>query len=347
MEHIRLSYILPCYNTGPYIRTCIESLYRQDLPLEDFEVIFVNNATEDNSEEIVKELQKEYANLIYIKLPVNICTGGAYNAGLDVARGKYIQFVDSDDYLKDGVEKPLLEYAEENNLDMVYFNIESFNNDNKLTKEDNLYFNGNFSVEIPVMDGESFIEAYIATKLYETMPVPAYRKLIHRTLFEENKIRFTPTTIGTDCLNNLQLLLEARRVSNVTGKNYMFRYNPSGVTQSPMTPAKDVYGLNNYATAYRYSRRIKRKNIKSTVQTELQRDLSLHMSYLPKYTSEELEYVRKHTYERFTIAMIGGNKWAKLLYTPVELFLFKLKRRMYNMIYRRNEANCEKQVVRI
>ena len=329
MDQIRLSYILPCYNTGPYIRTCIESLYRQNLPMDDFEVIFVNNATEDNSEEIVKDLQKKYTNLIYVKLPVNICTGGAYNAGLDIARGRYIQFVDSDDYLKDGVEDTLLKYAEENDLDMVYFNIESFSNDNTLTSEDNLYFNGNFPVEIPVMDGESFIEAFTATKLYETMPVAAYRKLIRRALFEKNKIRFTPTTIGTDCLNNLQLLLEARKVTNVTSKNYMFRYNPSGVTQSPMTPAKDVYGLNNYAIAYRFSRRIKRKHIKSIVQAELQRDLGLHMSYLPKYNSEEQEYVRNHTSERFTIAMVGGNKWAKLLYTPAEMVLFKIKRRLY------------------
>lgn len=343
MQQIRLSYILPCYNTGPYIRACIESLYRQNLPMDDFEVIFVNNATEDNSEEIVKELQKVYANLIYIKLTVNICTGGAYNAGLDVARGNYIQFVDSDDYLKDGVEDSLLRYAEENELDMVYFNIESFNNDNVLTKEEDLYFNGNFPVIIPPMDGESFIEAYMAIKPYKSMPVPAYRKLIRRALFEDNKIRFTQTTLGTDCLNNLQLLLVANKVTNIIGKNYMFRYNPSGVTQSPMTPAKDVYGLNNYTAAYKISKRIKNVHVKSIVQKTLKEALFAHMSFLPEYGINEIKYVQENIQDRFTLSLIGGNAFAKLLYTPIGVMWFRIKRKIFRIDFCEKLLSVEKE----
>jgi glycosyltransferase involved in cell wall biosynthesis len=61
-DEILVSYILPCYNTGLYIRQCIESLYRQGLDEKQFEVIFVNNATEDNSEEIVFEIRKHLSS---------------------------------------------------------------------------------------------------------------------------------------------------------------------------------------------------------------------------------------------------------------------------------------------
>lgn len=323
---------MPCYNTGPYIRTCIESLYRQNLPLDDFEVIFVNNATEDNSEEIVKDLQKKYSNLLYIKLPVNICTGGAYNAGLEVARGRYIQFVDSDDYLKDEVEKPLLEYAEANNHDIVYFNIESFTNANELTHEENLRFNGNFSLDIQPVDGISFIETYTVVKPYDTMPVPAYRKLIRRTLFTDNKIRFTPTTLGTDYLTNLQLLLVADKVAAIAHKNYMFRYNPIGVTKSSMTPVKNVYALNNYTIAYELSKKIKNTYVQNIVRKELENTLGLYMSYLFSYNQSELKYIRKNVIHKFTLAIQGGNSVARLLYSPIEMVLFKVSRRIYKLL---------------
>ncbi|MBQ4393878.1 MAG: glycosyltransferase family 2 protein [Paludibacteraceae bacterium] len=332
MEHIRLSYILPCYNTGPYIRTCIESLYRQSLPLDEFEVIFVNNATEDNSEEIIIDLQKNYPNLIYIKLPNNICTGGAYNAGLDVARGRYIQFVDSDDYLKDNVEQLLLKYAEANDLDMVYFNIESFTDDNRLTHEENLRFNGNFALEIPPSDGEDFIEIYTENKSYDTMPVPAYRKLIRRALFEESRIRFTPTTLGTDYLTNLQLLLVGKKIAASTKRNYMFRYNPSGVTKSSMTPIKNVYGLNNYSAAYLVSKKIKMEQVRSIVQDELKGTLGMYMSYLNSYDQKGLQYVREHIQDKFLLALILGNSAARLLYSPAEMLWFRLKRRLYLLL---------------
>lgn len=245
---IKISFILPCYNTEPYLRQCIESLYCQSLTENEYEVICVNNATEDNSEAIIQDIAMSHTNLRYIKLSKNIGAGGAYNAGLQIAQGKYIQFVDSDDYIKSDSIKPLLEKMEAYQLDMLYFNLDSFSGQ-EWTHEDDLGFNGNFNQPIDCFSGENFIEAFLQQKQYVQMPVPAYRKLIRHQFLIDNNLRFTPTTLGCDWLHNLQCLTKAKRVMAITDRLYCFRNNPTGVTKSAITMQKTAYALNNYSEA--------------------------------------------------------------------------------------------------
>lgn len=245
-EDLLLSYILPCYNTGPFIHQCIESLYNQGMDESTFEVIFVNNATEDNSEEIVLDIKREHSNLVYIKLEKNICAGGAYNAGLRVARGKYVQFVDSDDYISANHEKGILFYMEKENVDALYFNIKSFGSDTNSKEENSLRLNANFKNDIKKCNSSLFLESFFSTNATDKLPIPAYRKIINRQFLIRNNIFFTQTTIGTDFLHNIEILSKADSVAAVTQKLYCFRYNPSGVTKSKINSNKIVYALNNY-----------------------------------------------------------------------------------------------------
>ena len=63
---IHLSIIIPFYNVEPYIAQCLDSVYNQDIPENEYEVICVNDASPDNSREIVKEYQKVNTNLVLI-----------------------------------------------------------------------------------------------------------------------------------------------------------------------------------------------------------------------------------------------------------------------------------------
>lgn len=252
MEEIKLSYILPCYNTGQFVCQCVESLYKQGMSEDAFEVIFVNNATEDNSEDIVLNIKRNHANLVYIKLEKNICAGGAYNEGLKVAKGKYIQFVDSDDYLKDNVMASIIERMEADHLEMLYFNIDAFYDKEPISHTDNLEYNGNFVTSISCKKGTDFIREALQIMDFNKIPVPAYRKLFLRSFLQDNKLYFTQTTIGCDYLHNIQCLLIANKVGAVTNRTYMFRFNPNGVTKSKQNSMKIIYALNNYASAFKY-----------------------------------------------------------------------------------------------
>lgn len=118
---LRLSFIVPFYNVEPYIEECIRSLYAQDIPWEEYEVICVDDCSPDGSRAIVERLQQEYPTLKLLTTPENLRQGGARNMALDVAKGRYIWFVDSDDYIKPNCLKQLLTQAEEEDLDILDF----------------------------------------------------------------------------------------------------------------------------------------------------------------------------------------------------------------------------------
>ena len=118
---LRLSFIVPFYNVELYIEECIRSLYAQDIPWEEYEVICVDDCSPDDSRAIVERLQKEYPTLQLLTTPENLRQGGARNIALDVAKGRYVWFIDSDDYIAENCLGVLLEQAETENLDILDF----------------------------------------------------------------------------------------------------------------------------------------------------------------------------------------------------------------------------------
>ncbi len=118
---LRLSFIVPFYNVELYIEECIRSLYVQDIPWEEYEVICVDDCSLDGSRTIVERLQEEYPTLKLLTTPENLRQGGARNMGLDVAQGRYIWFVDSDDYICPNILDRLLNVIDTNSLDILQF----------------------------------------------------------------------------------------------------------------------------------------------------------------------------------------------------------------------------------
>lgn len=110
-----LSVIIPMYNCAPVIVRCLDSIDYQDC-----EIIVVNDGSIDNSVEVVERYALTHSNVHLI----NKCNGGvssARNLGIELAKGKYISFIDADDYIVgDGLEK-IINIAEEYNADVVKF----------------------------------------------------------------------------------------------------------------------------------------------------------------------------------------------------------------------------------
>ena len=106
---IRLSVIVPIYNVEKYLRECIDSILSQDI--DGMEVILVDDGSLDGCEKICDEYA-ETAGRVTVIHKENGGVSTARNAGLDIARGKYITFVDSDDYLLPNTYRPNLEYLE-------------------------------------------------------------------------------------------------------------------------------------------------------------------------------------------------------------------------------------------
>lgn len=97
---IDLSIIIPAYNSEKYIEKCIMSCINQDLPQEKYEIIVVDDGSTDNTKQIINKLQAKYDCIKYYYQD-NAAQGAARNNGLSKAQGKYIWFVDSDDWIEE------------------------------------------------------------------------------------------------------------------------------------------------------------------------------------------------------------------------------------------------------
>ncbi|MBO5564681.1 MAG: glycosyltransferase family 2 protein [Lachnospiraceae bacterium] len=119
---MRLSVIVPVYNMAgeDKLKHCLDSLLTQTLPADDYEVIAVDDASMDDSLTVLKSLQSSTdRNLTVLHLPVNHHQGGAKNAGLAIALGDWISFIDADDWVTPDFYERLLSKAEETGADMV------------------------------------------------------------------------------------------------------------------------------------------------------------------------------------------------------------------------------------
>ncbi|ATA68460.1 hypothetical protein CGC48_07350 [Capnocytophaga cynodegmi] len=117
---MQLSIIIPIYNTEKYLERCVTSLFDQNLILEEFEVILVNDGSTDSSLLICNQLAKRHQN-IKVYNQENQGQSVARNVGLKHAVGKYVYFIDSDDYLNSGYLGSLLKIMEKEDLDFLGF----------------------------------------------------------------------------------------------------------------------------------------------------------------------------------------------------------------------------------
>lgn len=112
----KVSVIVPVYNVEKYIKKCLDSLVNQTL--KDIEIIIVNDGSQDGSENIIKEYEKKYSNIIYVEKE-NGGLSDARNYGLKYAKGEFIAFLDSDDYVDYTIYEKMYKKATDENADYV------------------------------------------------------------------------------------------------------------------------------------------------------------------------------------------------------------------------------------
>ncbi|MBN2485914.1 MAG: glycosyltransferase [Bacteroidales bacterium] len=121
---ILLSIIVPVYNVEGYLAKCLDSLVNQNIPANEYEIIVINDESTDKSLQIAESYQLKYPNIKIISQK-NRGLGGARNTGIKNSVGKYLCFVDSDDYIKENSLLPLLETMENSQLDALRYNYQS------------------------------------------------------------------------------------------------------------------------------------------------------------------------------------------------------------------------------
>lgn len=219
-----LSIIVPVYRVEKYIRSCVESIFRQGLPDSDFEVILVNDGTPDNSMDIIQDIINAHQNIIVINQQ-NHGLSVARNNGMKRASGEYILFVDSDDLLIDNSLSAILDYAVRSKADLVVADFLKMD-DEKLR---------NHTVNIPVATRSGETESKSGHELLlEQNPRHFYvwRTLHNRSFLSENHISFIPGIFFEDNPFTHECYLKADKCLRVHIPIYIYRVGHPSITSS-------------------------------------------------------------------------------------------------------------------
>lgn len=198
---MKLSIIVPVYNSEKYLEACVASLYRQKISETDFEVILVNDGSTDGSCDIAARFQQEHANLHIIHQP-NQGLSAARNTGLEHAKGQYIWFVDSDDEITDCLHLLLAEIQQNKDVDLLGVVIDKLDPNKKHVE---------YQYKQPSLPHNKVISGSSAIILgYH--PSSAYSLIMRREFLIENNLRFMLGITHEDVEFTYRAMAVAQRV---------------------------------------------------------------------------------------------------------------------------------------
>ncbi len=181
----KISVIIPCYNVGNLLDRCVDSLLAQTMDIKDMEIIPVDDASTDDTADVIRSLQEKYPSLIKgVFSSVNGRQGRARNMGLSEAEGEWIAYVDADDLVERDYLLKLLEAGEKYDCDLVCCRLKEdrsrgieYFSERKTGKGDMLV----------TLDTEEKRKEISISALIEPYPVG---KLVKRSLLLENRLFF-------------------------------------------------------------------------------------------------------------------------------------------------------------
>lgn len=219
---IQLSIILPVYNVEQYICSCLESVFRQGLDEHIFEIIIVNDGTQDRSMEVIADIITKHSN-IKVVIQKNHGLSVARNIGMENASGRYVLFIDSDDLLVDNTLPMMLSYAINMAADMVVGDY--------LKLSDEEIGGRNQSKMLPRKDQEIVFSGK-GTDYYShcyDQWAYAWRVLFKREFLVKNKIAFIPDIVWEDIPYMVECLLNAEKLIKVSLPFYIYRQHRGSI----------------------------------------------------------------------------------------------------------------------
>lgn len=219
VERMEISIIIPYYNADMWIGRMLDSILQQDLPTEKYEIIIVDDGSKEEPK-LLTEYLKRYDNIKCIRQE-NRGPGAARNTGIECAKGEYIFFCDSDDYISENVLGNLCAIAQNRRLDMLFFNVLRVAVDETIT---NLKRDYNIVKEFPT--GQDFF----AQPIDRFISMGPYQYIISRSFVNKYNLRFPPDMImNEDACFLIDSILVSKKTAKVDVDVYFYVQNPQSL----------------------------------------------------------------------------------------------------------------------
>ncbi|WP_339316210.1 glycosyltransferase [Oceanobacillus sp. FSL W7-1304] len=219
MHNSLISIIIPVYNVEEYLQECLDSVLHQTY--KNIEIIAINDGSSDNSLEILKTYALKNENIKIISQE-NSGQSVARNKGIKIATGKYIYFLDSDDYILPETFEHLIGTMEENNLDLIRFVAEPFADGLDIKLDKKQYNFNNFINPNKIYNKEEFLKLNLLT--YSASPV---LYIVKKDVLTKKNILFKPGIVHEDDLFNVEVFLNSTVTMYDPTSYYKRRYRPN------------------------------------------------------------------------------------------------------------------------
>ncbi len=213
------SLIIPVYNVAPYLRACLDSVRAQTYPID--EILVVDDGSTDACPEILAEYAAQMPQLRIIR-QANAGLSVARNVGLEQARGRYVAFLDSDDFVYPNMYEQLLKQAQQEQLDIVlcnaFYHVQGQDEDRLIDAEA-------YTQTLPktVLSGADYMQHRLS---HDRLLHMVWTQLYRRDFLQQHALRFIPGLIHEDVIWTTRALLAAKRVQYLASPFYFYRIVP-------------------------------------------------------------------------------------------------------------------------
>lgn len=245
---VKISIIIPVYNVEKYLRQCLDSLIGQTL--KDIEIVCVNDGSKDNSLEILREYKNKDSRIVIID-QINQGVSVARNNALKIAKGEYIGFVDSDDWVDADFFEKLYYSAIKNDCDIAVGGIAWNFTSGELDFIDLKFKKSKIFNKTP--------DKYKITRVAKAAYI--WNKIYKKELFEKLKLEFEPGICYEDMMFSHIILHESEKLVTVPNTFYHYRANPLSLVHND-TPEKKLDFKNEILKTIDY---VKKNKIKVNI----------------------------------------------------------------------------------
>ena len=232
-EEALVSVIIPVYNVEKYLEQCIDSVLNQTY--NNLEIILIDDCSKDESFNICQNKAQIDNRIMVLQNKENKGLSFTRNRGIIHAKGKYIYFLDSDDYVQEDLFQSIIPFMEKNNLEMCYFSAQVFIDGEGLSWNMNTYIKkGKYKID----NGKNILKSLNKNNEYS----PSNCIFITKTdLITNNGITYREGIIYEDNFFAFQLAMQSKRSSVINDVFYVRRVRPGSIMTSTDKQLKKIH----------------------------------------------------------------------------------------------------------